>query len=235
MDSPTSPPVLIGRDLTKLYGSVRALSGVSIEISPGESTAIMGPSGSGKSTLLQCLAGILPPDSGRVQLGDTVVSELSDARRSRLRRERLGFVFQDGQLLPELPANENVALPLLLAGSSRAGALRAAEHWLERLGLAGLGGRRPGEMSGGQAQRVAIARAMVHSPAVVFADEPTGALDQATGHEVMQILTTTTGMSGTTLVVVTHDRKVAGWCSRLVELRDAMIHSDRLLTGGEAG
>lgn len=234
MDTPTPPPVLAGRDLTKLYGSVRALSGVSIEIPPGESTAIMGPSGSGKSTLLQCLAGILTPDSGVVALGDTVISDLSDARRSRLRRERLGFVFQDGQLLPELPANENVALPLLLAGSSRARALSSAEHWLERLGLSGLGGRRPGEMSGGQAQRVAIARAMVHSPAVVFADEPTGALDQATGHEVMQILTTTTAMSGTTLVVVTHDRKVAGWCSRLIELRDAMIHSDRLLAGGEA-
>lgn len=228
MDTPTTPHILAGRNLTKLYGTVRALSGVSLEIPPGESVAIMGPSGSGKSTLLQCLAGILPPDGGVVELGDTVISDLSDARRSRLRRERLGFVFQDGQLLPELPANENVALPLLLAGNSRTSALSSAEHWLERLGLSGLGGRRPGEMSGGQAQRVAIARAMVHSPAVVFADEPTGALDQATGHEVMQILTTTTAMSGTTLVVVTHDRQVAGWCSRLVELRDAMIHSDHL-------
>ncbi|MDX2356578.1 ABC transporter ATP-binding protein [Dietzia sp. PP-33] len=234
MDTTTAPLALSGRELSKRYGSVRALAGVSLDIPPGQAVAIMGPSGSGKSTLLHCLAGILPPDSGEVALGDTVISALSDARRSRLRRDRLGFVFQDGQLLPELPANENVALPLLLAGTSRVRALESAERWLERLGLSGLGDRRPGEMSGGQAQRVAIARAMVHSPAVVFADEPTGALDQATGHEVMQILTTTAAMTGTTLVLVTHDRKVAGWCSRLVELRDAMIHSDRVHEGEEA-
>lgn len=210
---------------------VRALANVDVHISAGEAVAIMGPSGSGKSTLLHCLAGILVPDEGEVRLGDVVVSRLRDAPRSRLRRESFGFVFQDGQLLPELPARENVALPLLLAGTSRSEALREADLWLERLGLAGAGARRPGEMSGGQAQRVAIARAMVHSPSVVFADEPTGALDQATGHEVMQILTTTAKMTGTTLVVVTHDSQVASWCSRLVELRDAMIHADRRLEG----
>ncbi|SDE10502.1 ABC transporter ATP-binding protein [Auraticoccus monumenti] len=231
MRTRTTTPALAARGVSKSFGRVRALAGVDIDIPAGQSVAIMGPSGSGKSTLLHCLAGILVPDSGEVHLGDVAVSGLPDARRSRLRREQLGFVFQDGQLLPELSARENVALALLLNGSSRGAALRTAGEWLERLGLSGAGDRRPGEMSGGQAQRVAIARAMVHSPAVVFADEPTGALDQATGHEVMQILTTTAAMAGTTLVVVTHDLQVAGWCSRLVELRDAMVHADRPLTG----
>ena len=229
MRTPQTPAPLVARGLTKSFGQVRALAGVDLDIPAGQSVAIMGPSGSGKSTLLHCLAGILVPEAGEVRLGDLVVSGLRDAQRSRVRRERLGFVFQDGQLLPELPARENVALPLLLAGVSRGEARRRTDTWLERLGLAGLGGRRPGEMSGGQAQRVAIARAMVHEPAVVFADEPTGALDQATGHEVLQILTTTTSMAGATLVIVTHDAQVARWCSRLVELRDAMIHADRLL------
>ena len=178
------------------------------------------------------LAGILKPDTGEVRLGDVAVSSASDARRSALRRQRFGFVFQDGQLLPELPARENVALPLLLGGASRKAALTAADDWLERLGVAEAGSRRPGDMSGGQAQRVAVARAMVHAPAVLFADEPTGALDQATGHEVMQILTTTASMTGTTLVVVTHDTRVAQWCGRLVELRDALVHADRVLSDG---
>lgn len=208
------------------------MADVSLDIPGGQSVAIMGPSGSGKSTLLHCLSGILVPDAGTVTLGTDAVSGLSDKQRSLLRRRRFGFVFQDGQLLPELPARENVALPLLLAGESRKRALDAADAWLTKLGLAGMQGRRPGELSGGQAQRVAIARALVHDPEVIFADEPTGALDQATGHEVMQILTTTTAMAGSSLVVVTHEDEVAGWCERLVEIRDAMIHDDQLIGGG---
>ncbi|THJ68602.1 ABC transporter ATP-binding protein [Arthrobacter echini] len=215
--------------LVKTYGSVHALAGVDVGVGPGERVAIMGPSGSGKSTLLHCMSGILEPDSGTVRLGEVEVTALSDAARSRLRRDRLGFVFQDGQLVDELTAAENVAFPLLLAGWSRSKALKAGTGWLERLGLGPMSARKPGEMSGGQAQRVAIARALVHEPAVVFADEPTGSLDQATGHEVMQILTTVCSMSGASLVVVTHDLKVAGWCERLVEVRDALIHDDRVL------
>lgn len=217
---------LSAHNLVKSYGNVHALAGVNLTIPAGQSVAIMGPSGSGKSTLLHCLAGILTPTSGLVSLGSTQISSQSDAQRSRLRLEHFGFVFQDGQLVPELPANENVALPLMMRGMKRGAALAEAGNWLARLGLANEAQRRPGQMSGGQAQRVAIARALASSPSVVFADEPTGALDQTTGHEVMQALTTTTRKSGATLVVVTHDSEVARWCDRLVEIRDGRIHAD---------
>ena len=237
----TNPPAaggdptraLAAAGVVKRFGQVVALGGVSVTIGSGESVAIMGPSGSGKSTLLHCLSGILVPDAGIVTLGGEQLSAMSDARRSRLRREQFGFVFQDGQLIGELPARENVALPLLLAGVGRQEALRHADDWLVRLGLGGMESRRPGELSGGQAQRVAIARALVHQPAVVFADEPTGALDQVTGHEVMQVLTATARMSGATLVVVTHDEHVARWCGRLIEIRDALVHSDTLIESGQ--
>lgn len=229
--TPAATHDLVARNVSKSYGPVLALADASLHIPSGQLVAIMGPSGSGKSTLLHCLSGILTPDSGDVTLGGSPVSSLRDAVRSRLRRDRFGFVFQDGQLLPELPARENVALPLMLQGRGRNESLAAADHWLGRLGLADAAGRRPGEMSGGQAQRVAVARALVHGPRVVFADEPTGSLDQATGHEVMQLLTTTAQMTGATLVVVTHDSAVAGWCSRLIEIRDSMIHDDRAIAG----
>jgi len=227
----TDNRALTGRALVKNFGNVHALAGVDIDIPSGQALAIMGPSGSGKSTLLHCLSGILTPTSGEICLGGQSVSGLSDKIRSRLRLKHFGFVFQDGQLVPELPANENVALPLMLSDAPRRTAISAADDWLRRLGLEDEANRRPGEMSGGQAQRVAIARALAASPAVVFADEPTGALDQATGHEVMQLLTTTCRMSGATLVVVTHDPQVAAWCERLVEIRDGRIHADSK-TGG---
>ena len=227
----TDNRALTGRALVKNFGNVHALAGVDIDIPSGQALAIMGPSGSGKSTLLHCLSGILTPTSGEICLGGKNVSGLPDKSRSRLRLKHFGFVFQDGQLVPELPANENVALPLMLSDAPRRTAISAADDWLRRLGLEDEANRRPGEMSGGQAQRVAIARALAASPAVVFADEPTGALDQATGPEVMQLLTTTCRMSGATLVVVTHDPQVAAWCERLVEIRDGRIHADSK-TGG---
>ena len=221
--------VLRTHDITKNFGDVRALAGVTIAIKQGESLAIMGPSGSGKSTLLHCLSGVLVPESGSVHYLDVELSGLSDAQRSRLRLSQFGFVFQDGQLIPELPARENVALPLMLTGSASSKALKAADEMLSKLGLGDMRNRRPGDMSGGQAQRVATARALVGNPSVIFADEPTGALDQATGHETMQILTTVARQAGAALVVVTHDVNVARWCSRLVEIRDGLIHTDRLL------
>ena len=210
-----STPLITTSDIVKRFGTVTALAGVSINVSVGESVAIMGPSGSGKSTLLH--------------FGGTEISRLTDAQRSHLRLRELGFVFQDSQLIPELPARENVALPLMLTGTPTRSALRAADEMLARLGLTDLMGRRPAQMSGGQAQRVAIARALVSSPRAIFADEPSGALDQATGHEMMQLLTAAVSMAGATLVVVTHDVNVARWCSRLIEIRDGLVHSDRLL------
>ena len=224
-----STPLITTSDIVKRFGTVTALAGVSINVSVGESVAIMGPSGSGKSTLLHCLSGVLVPDQGSVGFGGTEISRLTDAQRSHLRLRELGFVFQDSQLIPELPARENVALPLMLTGTSTRTALRAADDMLARLGLVELRSRRPAQMSGGQAQRVAIARALVSSPRAIFADEPSGALDQATGHEMMQLLTAAVAMAGAALVVVTHDVNVARWCSRLIEIRDGLVHSDRLL------
>lgn len=235
-DAPPSPEQKIGlgqlqaNKIVKTFGLVCALAGVSLNIGAGEHLAIMGPSGSGKSTLLHLLAGILTPDAGTITLADTVISGLNDRQRSILRREHYGFVFQDGQLVPELSAFENVILPLLLAKTPRRQATEMGEEWFARLGINALRERRPGDMSGGQAQRVAIARALIHRPAVVFADEPTGALDQSTGHEVMQILTSTARISGACLVVVTHDPTVAAWCERLVEIRDGLVHTDRKLS-----
>ncbi|MGV9304396.1 MULTISPECIES: ABC transporter ATP-binding protein [unclassified Nonomuraea] len=215
--------VLAGRALAKRFGQTVALNGVDITIQAGEAVAIMGPSGSGKSTLLHCLAGIMKPDAGEVHLLGQRIDTMKERERSALRRTRFGFVFQFGQLLPELPAEENVALPLMLGNVSRADAVRQARQWFPPLGLGGMEGRRPGELSGGQAQRVAIARALVSRPAVVFADEPTGALDQSTGQETMRLLVEATKHNGASLIVVTHDPGVAGWCDRTVEVRDGNL------------
>lgn len=233
-DDTYSAALLATHDITKSFGTVTALAGVSLTIASGESVAIMGPSGSGKSTLLHCLSGVLTPDNGPVLFAGKDLTRMSDAQRSHLRLQNFGFVFQDGQLIPELPARENVALPLLLTGTRRRAALTKADEVLAKIGIPDLAGRRPSEMSGGQAQRVAIARALVANPRVVFADEPSGALDQATGHEVMQLLTATVARVGASLVMVTHDSAVALWCSRLVEIRDGLVHADRRLDAGIA-
>jgi putative ABC transport system ATP-binding protein len=215
--------VLVGQALTKRFGQTVALGGVDLAVRAGEAVAIMGPSGSGKSTLLHCLAGIMKPDGGEVRLLGERIDDMRERRRSMLRRTRFGFVFQFGQLLPELLAEENVALPLMLGGVPRSQAVRQARAWFGPLGLSGMETRRPGELSGGQAQRVAIARALVTKPAVVFADEPTGALDQTTGHETMRLLVEATRGNGAGLVVVTHDPNVASWCERTVEVRDGLL------------
>ncbi|MCL3859598.1 ABC transporter ATP-binding protein [Actinotalea sp. K2] len=220
---PSTVPRLSARGLVKRFGPTTALAGVDVDLAAGESLAVMGPSGSGKSTLLHCLAGILPPDAGTVHLDGHEVSGMSERERSLLRRRRYGFVFQFGQLLSELPAQENVALPPMLLGTPRAQAMGLARQWLDALGLRGMEQRRPGELSGGQAQRVAVARALITGPGVVFADEPTGALDQTTGAEVMRILTETTRAAGASLVVVTHDETVASWCSRRIEVWDGVV------------
>ena len=220
-DAPLTPPVLTARGLTKSYGPTRALAGVDLAIRPGESVAVMGPSGSGKTTLLHVLSGIIVPDAGQVTLAGAdgtrhELTGLNEEHRARLRRERLGFVFQEGLLLPELTARENVAMPLMLNGAHRKAAEQTAARWLESLGLAGMGDRRPGELSGGQPVE----------PDVVFADEPTGALDSDTSDAVLASLISSTVSRGRTLVVVTHDPSVAAACSRLVRVRDGRIESD---------
>lgn len=213
-------------DITKSFTQQRVLEGISLTVGGGESVAIMGPSGSGKSTLLHCMSGVLVPDDGQVRFNGRDVAAMSDAERSRLRLENFGFIFQDGQLLPELTATENVALPQIMRGVPRAEAHAEAIDMLTRLGLGAFVDRYPGQLSGGQVQRVAIARALAGPPSVVFADEPTAALDQATGHEVMQQIVAIAQKFGVTLVLVTHDPKIADWCSRRVEIRDGLIHSE---------
>lgn len=201
-----------------------ALNHVSFTLAEGESVAVMGPSGSGKSTLLHALAGILTPTGGTVAFRGADLTAMGDAERTKLRRSAFGFVFQSGQLLPELPAVENIALPMMLGGVDYRTATDAAVLWLERLGLRALATHRPGEMSGGQMQRIAIARALAVRPAVVFADEPTGALDQTTGREVMGILMAAARDNGSAVVVVTHDPNVAAFCGRTVTMRDGQLY-----------
>jgi putative ABC transport system ATP-binding protein len=213
------------RDLVLSFGETPALRGASFSVKRGEIVAVMGPSGSGKSTLLHCLAGILVPDSGKVYLDGERLDAMREGDRSRVRRERFGFVFQFGQLVPELTAEENVALPLLLGGIRREEALRDARSWFERLELDGLERHRAGEMSGGQAQRVALARGLVANPDVLFADEPTGSLDSLTGELVMRLMTGVAREEGTTVVLVTHEPRVAAYADREVIVRDGKVTS----------
>jgi putative ABC transport system ATP-binding protein len=212
-------------DVFLSFGETPALRGATLAIAAGEILAIMGPSGSGKSTLLHCLAGILVPDSGGIRFDGQRLDMLDEKERSALRRDRFGFVFQFGQLVPELTAEENVALPLLLGGARRPVALRAAREWFGRLGLDGLEQRRSGELSGGQAQRVALARGLVAHPEVLFADEPTGSLDSLTGERVMELLVAAAREQGTTVVVVTHEPRVAAYADREVVVRDGKVTS----------
>ncbi|MFD7221138.1 ABC transporter ATP-binding protein [Streptomyces sp. NPDC059883] len=212
--------LLIADDLRKSYGPTPALDGVTFSIHPGEVVAVMGPSGSGKSTLLHCLAGIVPPDAGTITYRGRVLTDMPEAERSALRRGEFGFVFQFGRLVPELTCLENVALPLRLNGVRRKDAERAAREWLERLEVAGIGSQRPGEVSGGQGQRVAVARSLVTSPRVIFADEPTGALDSYNGERVMELLTEAARSTSAAVVLVTHEARVAAYSDREVIVRD---------------
>ncbi|GII91168.1 ABC transporter ATP-binding protein [Sinosporangium siamense] len=217
--------LLSARDLRKTYGSTVALNGADLDVSAGEIVAVMGPSGSGKSTLMHCLAGIVRPDSGRVLYRDLDVTAASDSERSALRRGEFGFVFQFGQLVPELTCVENVALPLRMEGVKREEAERRAQSWLERLDVADMARKRPGRISGGQGQRVAVARALVTEPRVVFADEPTGALDSLNGEMVMRLFTHCAEEFGTAVVLVTHEPSVAAYSHREVVVRDGSIRT----------
>ena len=214
----------------KSFARTEALRGVSVEIGAGEIVAITGPSGSGKSTLLLCLAGILRPEAGEITYADQRLDRLGEAERTKLRRREMGVVLQFGQLVPELTAVQNVVLPLLLEKHDRAAAHRAALSWLERLGAADLADQGPAELSGGQAQRVAVARALVTGPRVVYADEPTGALDTVAGEQVLDQLLGAVRDTDATLVMVTHDNRVAARADREITLRDGAVEGAGIAT-----
>ncbi|MFE0648804.1 ABC transporter ATP-binding protein [Streptomyces sp. NPDC059534] len=219
----TSTPLLRATGLDKAYGPTPALAGADFSLRAGEVVAVMGPSGSGKSTLLHCLAGIVRPDAGTITYDGRELTALSDTARSSLRRTDFGFVFQFGQLVPELTCAENVALPLRLNGEKRKAAEARAVEWMARLEVDDTAGKRPGEISGGQGQRVAVARALVTSPRVIFADEPTGALDSLNGERVMRLLTDASRDTGAAVVLVTHEARVAAYSDREIVVRDGSV------------
>jgi putative ABC transport system ATP-binding protein len=220
--------MLIVQDLQKSYRSggreLTVLRDVNFSVSPGEFVAVVGPSGSGKTTLLGLMAGLDRPSRGSVTLDGTDLASLSEDGRARLRRERIGFVFQAFQLIPTLTASENVRVPMELGG--RDGAAARADELLERVGLGGRGHHYPTQLSGGEQQRVAVARAFVHSPSILFADEPTGNLDAATGHRIVELLTELNRELGTTLILVTHDPDLAAQAGRVIRLADGRVVSD---------
>ncbi|MGX9899527.1 ABC transporter ATP-binding protein [Arthrobacter sp. SA17] len=226
--SDVTSPVLRARGLHQSYGQTQALRGIDVDVHRGEVLAVMGPSGSGKSTLLHCLAGVIAPDQGTVTYtpsgrGAVEISALNEPKRSRLRLAEFGFVFQFGQLLPELTALDNVSVPLLLGGTKRTEALQRSGELLDRLGLDGMGAKLPGELSGGQVQRVAVARALVTNPAVLFADEPTGSLDSLASENVLTLMLELVREVGTTVVMITHDARTAAYADREVMVRDGVI------------
>ncbi len=225
----TVGPLLEAEDLSKHFGSTVALDGLSLRISGGEVVAVLGPSGSGKSTLLLCLAGVLLPDAGDVRYRGRSLVAVSDTVRTRLRRDEFGFVFQFGQLVPELTAADNVSLPLRLAGLRRGDAVGRAKEFLASLGVEEVANKRAGEMSGGQAQRVAVARALVTRPRVIFADEPTGSLDSTNGELVMELLVSTARRQASTVVIVTHEPQVAAYADREIVVRDGRLAHDAAL------
>jgi putative ABC transport system ATP-binding protein len=220
--------MLIVQDLQKSYRSggreLTVLRDVNFSVSPGEFVAVVGPSGSGKTTLLGLMAGLDRPSRGSVTLDGTDLAALSEDGRARLRRERIGFVFQAFQLIPTLTASENVRVPMELGG--RDGAAARADELLERVGLGGRGHHYPTQLSGGEQQRVAVARAFVHSPSILFADEPTGNLDAATGGRIVELLTELNRELGTTLILVTHDPDLASQAGRVIRLADGRVVSD---------
>ncbi len=227
--------VISTEGLTKIYGEnthpVVALQEVNLQVAQGEFVAIMGPSGSGKSTLLYLLGGLESPTRGKVWLNNTDLTTLNDDQLSRIRRTQLGFIFQFFNLIPVLSARDNVAMPLILDGASRAEALKKADTLLDSVGLDERKSHRPAELSGGQQQRVALARAMVSSPALILGDEPTGNLDSRSSDEVIQMLRRVVDTSGHTIMIVTHDPRVAAYTDRIIFLKDGRVVDENRLKG----
>lgn len=223
--------MLEARNVSLSYGPTPALRDVSLSLEPGRRIALMGPSGCGKSSLLHCLCGLVAPDSGTVAFDGTDLTALSERARSRIRLEKFGVVFQFGDLVPELTLIENVGLPLELLGRSRREAHAAAMSLLDELGVGAVADQRTGAVSGGQAQRAAVARALVHEPAVVLADEPTGSIDTVTAEAVLDAMTTLTRRIGSALLVVTHDNVVASHLDELVSMNDGVIDVPAAVVG----
>lgn len=221
----SAAPLLYAEALTKMYRSHPALAGVNLHLHKETSLAIIGPSGVGKTTLLLTLGGIVVPDHGSVHFDGQNLFKMRESSRAKLRRERFGYVFQNPQLVMELSALDNVALPLLVSGMNRSTALARAEESLARVGFDADLMRRCYHLSASQAHLVSVARALVGEPDVIFADEPTASLDQAIGQEMMQLLSVTARKVGAALMVVTHDTAVASWCDRVVEMRNGLIHA----------
>ena len=218
-----SKPIISAKNIKKSFGKTHALRGVSLDVEAGEVLAIMGPSGSGKSTLLHSLAAITKIDSGEIDFDGRRIDKLSDDQRSILRRTSFGFVFQFGQLVPELTALDNVALPLLLNNVKRKEAYQKAKSWLNKVDMGNKSDSMMGELSGGQMQRVAIARAMVAEPKILFADEPTGSLDSLNSERVMELFIKTAKEHGTTVIMVTHEPTIAAYADREIIVRDGQI------------
>jgi len=229
-DTASLQPILSARGVTKTYrtGSreVAALRGVHLDVHAGELVMVMGPSGNGKTTLLNCLSGLDDIDAGTVTVDGKDLFGMSDAERTRHRAQRMGFIFQAFNLIPVLSAAENVELPLLVTGVAPKVARERSHDMLDRVGLANRGHHRPGELSGGEQQRVTVARALVAQPALIWADEPTGALDSKTAGEIVELLHEVHA-AGQTLVVVTHDESLGHSGQRLVEVRDGLIVGDQ--------
>ena len=227
--------IMRARGLEMSFGQTHALRGVDLDVAAGEVLAVTGPSGSGKSPLLHVMAGVLVPDAGRVDYhgADTTqdIAALDEAARSRLRLKEFGFIFQFGQLLPDLSALDNVTIPLLLAGTPRRRALAQARETLGELGLSEHLDKRPTQLSGGQAQRAAVARALVTNPRLLFADEPTGSLDSLAAERTMEVLLASVRSRGASLVIITHDARIAAYADREVTVRDGRIGPRTMQTG----
>jgi putative ABC transport system ATP-binding protein len=229
MSAVPTPPAVQLSGVSHAYGPTQALRDVSLTVAPGEVLAVTGPSGSGKSTLLLLAAGVLRAQTGRVTVGGSELSELNEAARARLRRRSIGLVLQFGQLVPDLPLLDNVALPLLLEGHEPRDARAAAAGWLEQVGLDVDPALLPAALSGGQAQRAAIARALISGPAVVLADEPTASLDPVAGRELLDLLVDTTTAAGGAVVVVSHDNVVAARADRELRLAGGAVAHEVIL------
>ncbi len=233
----THEPLMRAVDVTKTYRSgnneVHALQGVSLDVHEGDLIAVIGPSGNGKTTLLNCLSGIDSIDSGQVFIDGQDIHSLNDADRTAHRGERMGFIFQSFNLIPVLSARENVEIPLVMAGLGPSEASERSAEMLERVGLSDRIDHRPRELSGGEQQRVAIARALVTTPAIVWADEPTGNLDSETAADIIDLLIEVND-NGQTVVMVTHDQAIASTGTRIVEVRDGQIHRDETQSRGGA-